>query len=1086
MARSEADGAMKDAEMARSESDAASDKLMMATAPHPAEVMVAADRFDASLLDMSGARASLAGPDAIYVSSIMYGGQPYSALLTYSGGTTATVSSIFGAQGKMIPDSVDLNRTRLIFRAPDKLVVANVAVGSAGYSGELMHVGGNKLQVTGLRGVVLPPTADEQVAVLRTELARAEALMLEADVAAGAARADAEAAMADADAARAERDAAQTERDAARLARSEAEIMAEDAGVAQWVAETDAAAARAELDAMMAVAFQPSAVMIGDDQLDPGQASFAGARVAVAGPDSVYVSSISYGGQRYSALLKYTGGTTAEVRQIYGSAGKLIPDSVDLSQTELVFVAPNAWEVSNVSVGGVGYSGTLAYAGNGKLQVTGIRQVELPRDALADAQAALAQVEAALAASQADNASLEADLADAQAMADAAQAKADMAGDELDMANATVDAMMADAHQPSAVMISDGQIDPSRASFADAHVAIAGPDSVYVSSILYDGQRYSALLRYTGGTTAEVKQIFGSSGKMIPDAVDLSQTDLVFMSPNAWEVSNVSVGGMGYSGTLAYAGNGKLQVTGIRQVELPHDALAEAQAALAQVEAALAASQADNTAMGAQIASLGADLQTAQDSAADALAMADAAQAKADMAGDELDMANATVDAMMADAHQPSAVMISDGQIDPSRASFADARVAIAGPDSVYVSSILYDGQRYSALLRYTGGTTAEVKQIFGSSGKMIPDAVDLSQTDLVFVSPNAWEVSNVSVGGMGYSGTLAYAGNGKLQVTGIRQVELPHDALAEARAALAQVEAALAASQAANDALQTDNAARGDTIASLEADLADAQAMAADSMAMADDAQASADMAKADLDAMMADAFQPSAVMISDGQIDPSRASFADARVAIAGPDSVYVSSILYDGQRYSALLRYTGGTTAEVKQIFGSSGKMIPDAVDLSQTDLVFMSPNAWEVSNVSVGGMGYSGTLAYAGDGKLQVTGIRQVELPHDALAEAQAALAQVEAALAASQADNASLEADLADAQAMAADSMAMADDAQASADMAKADLDAMMADALPAVRGHDLGRPDRSEPGEFRGCAGGHCRPRFRVRVVDPV
>ena len=377
-------------------------------------------------------------------------------------------------------------------------------------------------------------------------------------------------------------------------------------------------------------------------------------------------------------------------------------------------------------------------------------------------------------------------------------------------------------------------------------------------------------------------------------------------------------------------------------------------------------------------------------------------------------MANADLDAMMADAFQPSAVMISDGQIDPSRASFADAHVAIAGPDSVYVSSILYDGQRYSALLRYTGGTTAEVKQIFGGGGKMIPDSVDLSQTDLVFMSPNAWEVSNVSVGGVGYSGTLAYAGNGKLQVTGIRQVELPHNALAEAKAALAEVEAALAASQTANDALQADNA----SIASLEAGLAGAQSMAADSMAMADDAQASADMANADLDAMMADAFQPSAVMISDGQIDPSRASFADAHIAIAGPDSVYVSSILYDGQRYSALLRYTGGTTAEVKQIFGGGGKMIPDSVDLSQTDLVFMSPNAWEVSNVSVGGVGYSGTLAYAGNGKLQVTGIRQVELPHNALAEAKAALeadcskrahwiAASQTANDALQADNASL-------------------------------------------------------------------------------
>ena len=60
MARSEAGDAMKDAEMARSEADSASDKLMMATAPHPAEVMVSADQFDASLLDMSGG-ARLAG-----------------------------------------------------------------------------------------------------------------------------------------------------------------------------------------------------------------------------------------------------------------------------------------------------------------------------------------------------------------------------------------------------------------------------------------------------------------------------------------------------------------------------------------------------------------------------------------------------------------------------------------------------------------------------------------------------------------------------------------------------------------------------------------------------------------------------------------------------------------------------------------------------------------------------------------------------------------------------------------------------------------------------------------------------------------
>ena len=1082
MARAEADGAMQDAEMAmqdaemaRSEADAAmmeadeaSDKLMMAMAPHPAEVMVSADQFDPSLLDMSGARASLAGPDSIYVSSIMYAGQPYSALLEYAGGTTATVAAIFGAHGKAIPDFVDLSRTRLIFRAPDKLVVADVAVGSAGYSGELTHVGGNQLQVTGLRSTGLPPTPEQQIAALRVELAAAEAQMLQADVAAGEARAAAEAAMADADAAMADADAARAERNAAWLARSEAEIMAEDAGVAQWVAETEAAEARAALEAMIADAFQPSAVMVAEDQLDPSLGSLADAHVAVAGPDSVYISSIRYGGQSYSALLKYTGGTTAEVRQVYGSAGKLIPDSVDLSQVELTFMAPNSLEVSNVSVGGVGYSGTLAYTGGGKLQVTGVRRVDLPPTALDEAQAALAQVEAALAASQADNAamsdhvaslegdvaslegdvaSLESDVVSLEADLQAAQFSADEGHAMAAEAKATIDAMIADAYQPSAVMISDGQIDPSRASFAQAKLAVAGPDSVYVSSILYDGQRYSALLRYTGGTTAEVQQIYGSAGKLIPDAVDLSQTELVFMSPNAWEVSNVSVGGVGYSGTLAYTGDGTLQVTGIRMVDLPPTALEEAQAALAEVEAALAAAEAandalaaDNTAQGEAIASLEADL-------ADAKAMAEDAQASADMSMADADMAKAELEAMIADAFQASAIAISDAQIDPSRASFADAKVAVAGPDSVYVSSILYDGQRYSALLRYTGGTTAEVRQVFGSSGKLIPDSVDLSQTELVFVSPNAWEISNVSVGGAGYSGTLEYAGNGTLQVTGIRQVQLPPttmDMLADAKA---ELEAALA-----------DASAKGEQIASLESELQAAQAALEAAHAEADAAQAAAnaaqnaaDMANAELDTMRMEMHQPSEVMVSFADLDAGLADFGNAVASLAGPDAIYVSNIMYAGRPYSALLAYEGGTTATVKQVFGPDGKLIPDSVSLAQAEIAFRSPDTFAVSNVSVGGNGYSGTLQYTGNGQLQVTGIRRVTLPPT---EAEMAAAAIDAAKAeaAQMVSNAKADAEemvsaaMADADARVEAAMADADAkvaaAMAEADAARAELEAM--------------------------------------------
>ena len=181
-----------------------------------------------------------------------------------------------------------------------------------------------------------------------------------AQAAADAAMADKTAAMADAEAAQAAADAAMADADAAMTAAS--------------AAEAEAMAAQAEVDAMMADAYQPSAVMVSAEMLDPSMANLDHVQVSLAGPDSIYVSNIMYAGQPYSALLKYTGGTSATVEAVYGPMGKLLPDSVGLSQTGLAFVAPASLAVSNVEVGGVGYSGTLEYAGGNQLRVTGIRK----------------------------------------------------------------------------------------------------------------------------------------------------------------------------------------------------------------------------------------------------------------------------------------------------------------------------------------------------------------------------------------------------------------------------------------------------------------------------------------------------------------------------------------------------------------------------------------------------------------------------------------------------------------------------------------------------------------------------------------
>ena len=1067
-AQADADQALADATVAQQDAararageseamakvDAMMVDAMMMAAHHPSEVMVGPDMLDISLLNLDQAQASLAGRDSIYISSIRYDGAMFSALLKYEGGTTATVEAIFGESGKLIPDTVGLGLTELAVLAPDKLVVSNIEVGGMGYSGELQYVGGNRLQVAGIRRVALPPTAAEQIAALEAELAAAQA-------AADAAMAEAEAAMADTATAMADAEAAMAD-----TATAMADAEAAMADKAALMAEAEAAMAK--VDAMMMAAHHPAEVMVSAAMLDPSMANLDHAQVSLAGPDSIYVSNIMYDGVPYSALLKYSGGTSATVEAVYGPMGKLIPDSVGLAQTELAFVPPASLAVSNVEVGDVGYSGTLEYAGGNQLRITGIRRVTLPPTAAEAAAAAIAQAEAdAAAAVSGAQAAADAAMAEAEAaMADKAAAMADAEAAMAAMADAAeagaaasqakVDAMMAEAYQPSEVMVSAAMLDPSMANLDQVQVTLAGPDSIYVSNIMYGGVPFSALLRYRGGTSATVEAVYGPMGKLIPDSVGLAQTALAFVAPASLAVENVEVGGVGYSGTLEYAGGNQLLVTGIRRVNLPPTEAEMAQAENESLKATIADQSDQITALQAALAEAQAAADTAMADADAAMADNAAAMVDADAAMAEAAAAQAKVDAMMAAAYQPSEVMVSAAMLDPSQANIDHAQVSLAGPDSIYVSNIMYGGVPYSALLKYSGGTSATVEAVYGPMGKLIPDSVGLSQVELDFVAPASLAIENVEVGGVGYSGTLEYAGGNQLRVTGIRRVTLPpteaEAAQAAAAAAIAQAEADAAAAIAQAEA----DAAAAVSEAQAAADMARSEAQAATdaavsaAMADADAAQAEAAAAQAEVDAMMAAAYQPSEVMVSAAMLDPSQANIDHAQVSLAGPDSIYVSNIMYGGVPYSALLKYSGGTSATVEAVYGPMGKLIPDSVGLSQVELDFVAPASLAIENVDVGGVGYSGTLEYAGGNQLRVTGIRRVTLPPTAAEAAAAAIAQAEADAAAAIAQaEADAAAAVSDAQAAADAAMADADAAQAAADAAMADADAARAEAAAA-------------------------------------
>ena len=174
---------------------------------------------------------------------------------------------------------------------------------------------------------------------------------------------------------------------------------------------------------------------------------------------------------------------------------------------------------------------------------------------------------------------------------------------------------------------------------------------------------------------------------------------------------------------------------------------------------------------------------------------------------------------ILAEALQPSEVIVA-AQLDPSLLSLDNAQISLAGPDSVYITNITYDGQTYSAVLKYRGGTTGTIEAAYGSRGKLIPDSVGLSATELSFVSPDVVGFSYVEIGGDGYSGELRYDGGNRLNVVGIRRVTLPATEADEAQAEASRM-------RAENESLKALIADQQKNIAALKAELAAAAAQA-------------------------------------------------------------------------------------------------------------------------------------------------------------------------------------------------------------------------------------------------------------------
>ena len=191
------------------------------------------------------------------------------------------------------------------------------------------------------------------------------------------------------------------------------------------------------------------------------------------------------------------------------------------------------------------------------IQLEQDHEVELA-DSLADAEKDLEEARRAKAMAEEEQ---------ERALTDANAARA-----EVKRVQAEIHSVLAAARHPSEVMVDHRELDLTLLSLKQAKVALAGPDLVYLTHINYDGQSYSALLKYQGGTAATVEAVYASSEKWIPTSVGLSQVQLSFTEPSVVDVSYVELDGKVYSGQLWYAGANRLEARAITRLSIGESA----------------------------------------------------------------------------------------------------------------------------------------------------------------------------------------------------------------------------------------------------------------------------------------------------------------------------------------------------------------------------------------------------------------------------------------------------------------------------------------------------------------------------------
>ncbi|MBN1685273.1 MAG: hypothetical protein JW852_01400, partial [Spirochaetales bacterium] len=112
---------------------------------------------------------------------------------------------------------------------------------------------------------------------------------------------------------------------------------------------------------------------------------------------------------------------------------------------------------------------------------------------------------------------------------------------------------------------------------------------------------------------------------------------------------------------------------------------------------------------------------------------------------------------------------------DQTKLDLSKAELAIAGPDVVYVTNILYDRQVLSVLLKWDGGTGAV---IYGgpwfATDKVLQDSYDLGYATVRTAGTDKIIISDIVIGARAYTGTAVFDGKSKFLLERVWETTMP------------------------------------------------------------------------------------------------------------------------------------------------------------------------------------------------------------------------------------------------------------------------------------------------------------------------